>query len=35
MWIADMARSLGRGGINAVHKATGIIRKTIRLAIGV
>ncbi|MDR2756540.1 MAG: ISAzo13 family transposase, partial [Planctomycetaceae bacterium] len=33
MWLANEARSLGRGGINAVHQATGVNRKTIRLAI--
>ncbi|MDR1484765.1 MAG: ISAzo13 family transposase, partial [Planctomycetaceae bacterium] len=33
MWVANEARSIGRGGISAVHQATGINRKTIRLAI--
>ncbi|MDR2168550.1 MAG: ISAzo13 family transposase, partial [Planctomycetaceae bacterium] len=33
MWIATEARSLGRGGINALHKITGVSRKTIRLGI--
>jgi hypothetical protein len=33
MWVANEARSIGRGGINAVHQAIGVNRKTIRLAI--
>jgi hypothetical protein len=33
MWVANEAWSIGRGGINAVHQATGVNRKTIRLAI--
>ena len=33
MWLATEAWSVGRGGISAVHQATGVNRKTIRFAL--
>ncbi|MDR1485311.1 MAG: hypothetical protein LBT09_10865 [Planctomycetaceae bacterium] len=33
MWVANAAWSIGRGGINTVHQAADVNRKTIRLSI--
>jgi hypothetical protein len=30
VWAADEAKELGRGGISAVHEATGIHRQSVR-----